>query len=143
MPAHVITPKHKGIPLVPYQPEEPRKRSPRANRRRWQKFHRCARSKHPACDGPETGHRLARYKLLTRPVRIAPPPEGAALDEIECRMPRAATACEVIRRRVAIGRCLYAQFVRLPPILLVGPPGCGKSWLARQLRRRSRHVPLL
>jgi ATP-dependent Lon protease len=97
----------------------------------------------PQCDDPDMQARLASYMVLTRPLPLFHAPSEDEIDEIERRMPRASAVCQLLRRRTKLAKCLNSPIVRLSPTLFVGPPGCGKSWLAGRLGRLRSPSPLV
>lgn len=82
-----------------------------------------------------------RWSALTEPLPLA----GAtamrsdsagrfpALDAVAAAMPWAAALIADMARGLRLQLALGRPWVQFEPVLLVGPPGVGKSWLARRL----------
>ena len=89
---------------------------------------------------PEPGHDkeskvlIERYSLLNAPVPLAqmPDPDGLAAVLTE-EFPWAIEAIETIHNELHLVSRLSGDAFRLPPILVVGAPGVGKSTFARRL----------
>jgi len=81
---------------------------------------------------------LERYRGLSQPLPLLPAPDPAAL---ECRLvgefPWMADAIGAVVREVAL-RGLGDGACRLPPLLVLGPPGVGKTRLCRMLAEACR-----
>lgn len=77
---------------------------------------------------------MERYRCLLAPtgLRQAPGPE-TFLREMKQRAPHMADAVAAIADHLRMSWCFGDGRLKLPPTLFVGPPGCGKSWLARRL----------
>jgi hypothetical protein len=78
-----------------------------------------------AYDGESLG---ARYRaLLTRPLKIAGAPEEGALARLAQRFPWMKAAVLEVSTAIALARRLESSRIIVPPILLHGPPGIGKT----------------
>lgn len=65
--------------------------------------------------------------------RVAGPPGAEAVDALERDFPHCDAVTDLLRRRIALGNCCPAPTLKLPPLLLSGQPGSGKSALAKRL----------
>ncbi|RDE05970.1 AAA family ATPase [Sphingomonas aracearum] len=82
-----------------------------------------------------------RWSALTEPLPLAgatamrPDAKGGfpALDAVAAAMPWAAALVADVARGVRLQLALGRPWVQFEPVLLVGLPGVGKSWLARRL----------
>ncbi len=79
--------------------------------------------------------RLAPYEVLAAPVAetVVPDNVDAALDGLAVEMPNFILALDRIREELALRRWAGEASARYAPLLLVGPPGVGKSRFARRL----------
>jgi len=85
---------------------------------------------------PDGAQILARYSSIVGkplPAFGSLPQPGQAADEIAARWPWAAHVGHRIEGRLAILRSVGAGQVRMKPMLFVGPPGSGKTKLARKI----------
>ena len=76
---------------------------------------------------------LDRFGVLADPIslRSAPDPDGLA-DSLVSEFPWAVEAIEAIRVELRLAERLGGGIFRLPPILLLGDPGVGKSTFVRR-----------
>lgn len=85
----------------------------------------------------EPGERIARLieqvPAGTLQRHLAPPPTGAALEQLGRRFPNFQAVVQVLLDYAALSS--RATGFRLRPLLLVGPPGVGKTAFARALGR--------
>jgi len=65
--------------------------------------------------------------------RVAMIPDVGALDALERDFPHLADVVSQVRRRVALASMSTSPVLRLPPLLLGGPPGTGKTAFAQRL----------
>ena len=65
--------------------------------------------------------------------RIALRPEPADIDSLERDFPHLRSVVDQVRRRIALAERSTPRSLRLPPMLLSGPPGSGKSAFAGRL----------
>jgi hypothetical protein len=81
--------------------------------------------------------RFAWLKPLAAPLPEAPLRAGvdSALLRLAAEMPNMAAAVERLRAEVALRGAAGAGAIRLAPMLLVGPPGVGKTRFARRLAK--------
>lgn len=81
------------------------------------------------------------WEILTTPLRLAgapamrPSAAGSfpALDALAAGMPWGKSLIGDVARQLRIQLALGRPWVKLEPMLLIGDPGVGKTWLARQL----------
>lgn len=83
---------------------------------------------------------LAPYEALRKPVPVAAMPTAsdlqALLDAQEAEFPWAKAPLRLLRERLITASLLGVRELHLPPVLLVGTPGCGKSRFIRRLAKR-------
>ena len=72
---------------------------------------------------------LAKKLLKNEYVRLAPPPHPEGIEGLNRKYPHLSAALETIRDYLDISRLSQGP-AHLPPILLVGPPGAGKTAFA-------------
>jgi len=65
--------------------------------------------------------------------RVALRPDPADIDALEQNFPHLRSVVDQLRRRVALANRSTPQAFRLPPLLLSGPPGAGKTAFAGRL----------
>ncbi|WP_181378310.1 AAA family ATPase [Teichococcus aestuarii] len=88
----------------------------------------------PLTGDPQMDQRLRALQPLYQGVRLLPAPDPAALAaRMEAEMPQAAPVIRWMHDTLALRRYAGQASFHLPPLLLHGPPGCGKSHLARRL----------
>ncbi|KAB7627848.1 AAA family ATPase [Alkalilimnicola sp. S0819] len=82
---------------------------------------------------------LFRYEPLRRHVPTAASPDPVQLrDQLEEEFPWMGKAIDGIYRQLLSHSLSPAQVFAIQPMLLVGPPGCGKSRLARRIAELGR-----
>ncbi|MEI2678550.1 MAG: AAA family ATPase [Burkholderiaceae bacterium] len=70
---------------------------------------------------------LRRAQAIGSIRRVAVAPEPHVLDPISIDFPNFSEVTELIKRRLTLSRCAPERVFRLPPLLLAGPPGLGKT----------------
>ena len=65
--------------------------------------------------------------------RVARPPSHEAIDALERDFPHCVAVTDLLRRRIALGHCCPSPALQLPPLLISGAPGTGKSAFAKRL----------
>lgn len=65
--------------------------------------------------------------------RVAAPPSVDAIDALGRDFPHCSEVTALLRRRIALAHCCPSPTFRLPPLLLSGAPGCGKTALAKRI----------
>jgi hypothetical protein len=81
--------------------------------------------------------RFEWVKPLTSPLRLAPVPQSLdKVSRLNEEMPNFSTAVRGVVADLALRRDTAADFLRLRPLLLVGPPGIGKTRFARILAEK-------
>ena len=65
--------------------------------------------------------------------RVAKPPHLGAIEALARDFPHCQGLTELLRRRVALAHCCPTPAFSLPPLLLAGDPGCGKTALAKRI----------
>lgn len=85
---------------------------------------------------------LKRASELGSVRRVAGPPDVAALDEIERDFPHCSEVLAFVRKRAALCSIVPNGPMQLPPILLHGTPGTGKTALSQRLAQWLR-VPMV
>lgn len=90
----------------------------------------------PATDRPDR-EQLQRYEVLRQPLPVARLPELEVIDDIErslgAEFPWALNAVKALVGELRTRRLFGSIEMGMAPTLFVGPPGCGKSRLARRL----------
>lgn len=76
---------------------------------------------------------LVRARELGCMRRVAGPPEAEAVGELERDFPHCSAATGLLRRRIALGNCCPEPALKLPPLLLSGKPGSGKTAFAKRV----------
>lgn len=77
---------------------------------------------------------VKRYAILAEPVPLAPVPNADVVaTELLAQFPWMANAVDAVRTELLLARHCGAKSLRLPPLLLVGDGGIGKSRFARRL----------
>ena len=76
---------------------------------------------------------LERAKALGPLRRVAAPPSVGAIDALERDFPHCREITALLRRRIALANCCPTPAFRLPPMLLSGAPGCGKTAMAQRI----------
>ena len=67
--------------------------------------------------------------------RVAAPPSVSAVDALARDFPHCSAVTALLRRRIALAHCCPKPTFRLPPLLLSGAPGCGKTALAKRIAK--------
>jgi hypothetical protein len=67
--------------------------------------------------------------------RVAAPPSVSAIDALARDFPHCSNVTALLRRRIALAHCCPTPMFRLPPLLLSGAPGCGKTALAKRIAK--------
>ena len=67
--------------------------------------------------------------------RVAAPPSVSAVDALARDFPHCGDVTALLRRRIALSHCCPTPTFRLPPLLLSGAPGCGKTALAKRIAK--------
>jgi ATP-dependent Lon protease len=85
-------------------------------------------------DGAANVRRLLE-QLNQRPAdwALSPPPADSALCDLAARYPNFGAAVATVRRSAALGRLMQESSPVIPPLLLNGPPGVGKTQFANEL----------
>lgn len=76
---------------------------------------------------------LRRAKALGSLRRVAAPPDASAVAALARDFPHCHDITALLERRIALAHCCSTPTFRLPPILLAGNPGCGKTALAKRI----------
>lgn len=77
---------------------------------------------------------VKRYAVLAEPVPLAPVPDADVIAaELLAQFPWMIDAIDAVRTELMLARHCGARSLRLPPLLLVGDGGIGKSRFARKL----------
>jgi hypothetical protein len=88
----------------------------------------------PVSSEPGETVEIMRYRPLRDPVAAVPPPDPAAVGaRLRSTFPWMGEAIAVVTRELALAALGTAGVCRIPPLLLIGPPGAGKTTLARAL----------
>lgn len=87
----------------------------------------------PAGHEPDLEQRLARYRCLCSRLPAPSLPIDMALQPLRAAAPQAGRVLELIQDQITLARAVGSTTLVVPPLLLVGPPGSGKTWLARQI----------
>lgn len=72
---------------------------------------------------------------------IAQAPEPSVLSQLARDFPNFDRVLKFIEQRLLLCRLGPSKLCRLPPILLAGPPGVGKTWFAKQLSKSLGGIP--
>ncbi|WP_162911134.1 AAA family ATPase [Azohydromonas sediminis] len=80
-----------------------------------------------------TLQRLTRARQLGSQRVVATVPAPEVLADLDRRFPNFAEVTELVRMHLSLCRLAVEPVLRLPPLLLDGPPGIGKTVFARQL----------
>ena len=76
---------------------------------------------------------LRRAQILGPQRRVSLKPESEDIDKLARDFPHLISVVNVLRRRVALAERSSPPALRLPPLLLSGPPGTGKTAFAQRL----------
>lgn len=66
---------------------------------------------------------------------VAAPPSVSDVDALARDFPHCSEVTALLRRRIALAHCCPTPTIRLPPLLLSGAPGCGKTALAKRIAK--------
>ena len=72
---------------------------------------------------------------------IAAAPDPSVLEGLRYDFPNFNYVLEFIERRLLLCRLGPAKLLRLPPLLLSGPPGVGKTWFTKRLAQLLADIP--
>lgn len=81
----------------------------------------------------EASARLQTYKFLEKPLPLAPLPKSSVLEAFAARCPPASDLIRDLSLELRFAEKMRCQHMPPQYILLVGPPGCGKSFMANSL----------
>jgi len=76
---------------------------------------------------------LQRLRSVPQTLLRPAPPAIAALNELEREFEHAKAVFDVLRRHLVLAHLLPSAPFAPPPVLLLGPPGTGKTYLVRRL----------
>jgi len=76
---------------------------------------------------------LRRAQILGPQRRVSLKPESEDLEKLARDFPHLISVVNVLRRRIALAERSSPPALRLPPLLLSGPPGTGKTAFAQRL----------
>jgi len=76
---------------------------------------------------------LRRAQILGPQRRVSLKPESEDIDKLARDFPHLVSVVNVLRRRIALAERSSPPALRLPPLLLSGPPGTGKTAFAQRL----------
>src|SRR5262245_8777131 len=71
--------------------------------------------------------------VLSRPLKVSGTPKPGALAQLSRRFPWMQAAIVEVSQAIQLAHSLQARRAPLPPLLLVGPPGIGKSRFCMEL----------
>ena len=78
---------------------------------------------------------LKKAKKLGAARRLATPPSAAAIDDLARSFPHFDAVVELVRQRAALAELTPGRVFSLPPILLAGSPGVGKTAFCEAMAR--------
>jgi ATP-dependent Lon protease len=86
-------------------------------------------------------HQLEQARDLGPMRHIAAAPDPSALEGLKYDFPNFKYVLEFIERRLQLCRLGPSQLFRLPPLLLSGPPGVGKTYFTKRLAQSLADIP--
>jgi len=81
----------------------------------------------------EASARLQTYKFLEKPLPLAPLPKSGVLEAFAARCPPACDLIKDLSLELRFAQTMRCQHMPPQRILLLGPPGCGKTFIANSL----------
>lgn len=84
---------------------------------------------------------LEQARKLGAMRHLATAPDPSIMKELRRDFPNFSSVLDFIERRLLLCRLGSAKLFKLPPILLSGPPGVGKTWFTKKLARLLTDIP--